>query len=99
MVFATNDAVNTYSDLPVGQYIADIFTATSSDEAEGTVAIVSGQKDLYADGDIITVQATPKDGYKFVGWSNNETANPLNYTFGGGVVNLQAQFEEEDSSH
>ncbi len=99
MVFATNDAVNTYSDLPVGNYIADIFTATSSDEKEGTVAIVSGQKDLYQDGDIITVQATAKPGYKFVGWSNKQTANPLNYTFGGGVVNLVAQFEEEDSSH
>jgi hypothetical protein len=97
-VFATNDAVNTIDATP-GQYIADIFTATSSDESEGTVAIVSGQKDLYQDGDIITVKATAKDGYKFVGWSNNETANPLNYTFGGGVVNLQAQFEEEDSSH
>lgn len=99
MVFATNDAVNTYSDLPVGNYIADIFTATSSDEKEGTVAIVSGQKDLYQDGDIITVQATAKSGYKFVGWSNGKTANPLNYTFGGGVVNLIAMFEEEDSSH
>lgn len=92
-VFATNDAVNTYDATP-GQYIADIFTATSSDENEGTVKIASGQKDLYADGDIITVQATPKDGYVFAGWSNGATANPYNYEFGGGVVNLVAQFEE-----
>lgn len=93
MYFACNDAVNTYDWTP-GQYIADIFTATSSDENEGTVAITSGQKDLYADGDIITVTATPKTGYKFVGWSDKHTENPYNYTFGGGVVNLKAMFEE-----
>lgn len=93
-VFATNDAVNTYTELP-GDYIADIFTATSSDEKEGTVSITSGQKDLYADGDIITVKATPKDGFKFIGWSDGATANPYNYTFTGGVENLVAQFEED----
>ena len=94
MVFACNDAVNTIGATP-GQYIAEIFTATSSDENEGTVAITSGQKTLYQDGDIIQITATPKTGYKFVGWSNKKTENPLNYTFGGGVVNLVAQFDAE----
>ena len=94
MVFACNDAVYTIDATP-GQYIADIFTATSSDENEGTVAITSGQKTLYQDGDIIQITATPKTGYKFVGWSNKKTENPLNYTFGGGVVNLVAQFDAE----
>ena len=93
MVFAVNDAVNTYDWTP-GQYIADIFTVSSSNEAEGTVAITSGQKDLYADGDIITVTATAKNGFKFVGWSDKSTANPYNYEFGGGVKNLVAMFEE-----
>lgn len=95
MYFACNDAVNTYDWTP-GQYIADIFTVTSADENEGTVAITSGQKDLYADGDIIQVTATPQTGFKFVGWSDgqkNFTDNPLNYEFGGGVKNLVAQFE------
>lgn len=96
-VFATNDAVNTYVELP-GDYIADIFTATSSDENEGTVAITSGQKDLYAEGDIITVKATPKDGFVFAGWSDGAIANPYNYTFTGGVENLVAMFEEETES-
>lgn len=98
-VFACNDAVNTYDWTP-GQYIADIFTATSGNETKGTVAITSGQKDLYADGDIITVTATPKTGYVFAGWSDGSVANPYNYTFGGGVVNLVGQFEAEpaDSS-
>ena len=93
-VFATNDAVNTYTTLP-GDYIADIFTVSSSDEKEGTVAITSGQKDLYAEGDIITVAATPKTGFVFAGWSNGATANPYNYTFTGGVEDLVAMFEPE----
>lgn len=97
MYFACNDAVNTYDWTP-GQYIADIFTVTSADETEGTVAITSGQKDLYADGDIIQVTATPKTGFKFAGWSDGQktfTDNPLNYEFGGGVKNLVAQFDAE----
>lgn len=93
-VFATNDAVNEYTELP-GDYIADIFTVSSSDEKEGTVAITSGQKDLYADGDVITVTATPADGFKFAGWSDGSYENPYNYTFTGGVENLVAMFEEE----
>ena len=97
-VFACNDAVNTNLNVPAGQYIADIFTATSGNTEKGTVAITSGQKDLYADGDIIQVTATPKTNYVFAGWSDGSTANPYNYQFGGGVVNLVAQFEAEDSS-
>ena len=97
MYFACNDAVNTYDWTP-GQYIADIFSVDTSDANEGTAEIVSGQKDLYADGDIIQVTATPKTNYVFAGWSDGSTANPYNYQFGGGVVNLVAMFEEEDSS-
>lgn len=97
-VFATNDAVNVAPGLPAGQYIADVFTATSTDTTEGTVAITGGQKDLYADGDIITVTATPKTGYVFKAWNDGSHANPYNYKFGGGVVNLKAMFEEEESS-
>lgn len=93
-VFATNDAVNTYTELP-GDYIADIFTVVSSDEKEGTAAITSGQKEIYAEGDVITVTATPKSGYVFAGWSDGSIANPYNYTFTGGVETLVAMFEEE----
>lgn len=96
-VFATNDAVNTYDWTP-GQYIADIFTVTTSDEKEGTAKIVSGEKDLYADGDIISVKAEPASGYVFTGWSNGATANPYNYEFDGGVVNLVAMFDKEETS-
>lgn len=96
--FAVNDAVNTPLELPAGQYIADIFTVESDDESEGTVAITNGQKDLYADGDVITVTATPKANYKFAGWSDGKTENPYAYEFGGGVVKLVAHFEEDGDS-
>lgn len=97
-VFAVNEQLNTPMGVPVGDYIVDIFTVSSADTNEGTVAITSGQKDLYQEGDIIQVTATPVTGgaktYKFVGWSDKSTENPYNYVFKGGRVNLVAQFEE-----
>lgn len=93
-----NEQVNTPNSVPAGDYIADVFTVSTSDEKEGTVQITSGEKDLYAEGDIITVTATPKTQYKFAGWSDGATANPYNYTFEGGVMNLVAQFEEATAS-
>lgn len=93
-----NEQVNTPNSVPAGDYIADVFTVSTSDEKEGTVQITSGKKDLYAEGDIITVTATPKTQYKFAGWSDGATANPYNYTFEGGVMNLVAQFEEAAAS-
>ena len=94
-VFAVNDAVNTPNALPVGDYIANIFTATSANEKMGTVAITSGQKELYDEGDVITVKATPKEGYVFIEWSDGGKTETYNYTFTGGVVDLQARFTEE----
>lgn len=93
-----NEQVNTPNNVPAGDYIADVFTVSTSDEKEGTAQITSGEKDLYAEGDIITVTATPKTQYKFAGWSDGATANPYNYTFEGGVMNLVAQFEEAAAS-
>lgn len=93
-----NEQVNTPNSVPAGDYIADVFTVSTSDEKEGTAKITSGEKDLYAEGDIITVTATPKTQYKFAGWSDGATANPYNYTFEGGVMNLVAQFEEATAS-
>lgn len=93
--FATNDAVNVPLDVPAGDYITDVFTATSSNTNEGTVAITSGQKDLYQEGDIIQITATPETGYVFAAWSDGSKENPYNYTFKGGQVNLVAMFEED----
>ncbi len=94
-VFATNDAVNTHSDLPVGDYIADIFTVSSNNEKMGTAAITGGTQEIYKAGDVIQVTATPKAGYVFIGWSDGGTDLVYNYTFKGGVVDLQARFIEE----
>lgn len=93
-VFCVNEQANTPNNVPAGDYIADVFTVASSDEQEGTAKITSGEKDLYAEGDIITVTATANSGYKFAGWSDGATANPYNYEFGGGVVKLVAMFDK-----
>ena len=93
-VLCVNEQANTPNNVPAGDYIADVFTVDTTDEQEGTAKITSGEKDLYAEGDIITVTATPKSSYKFAGWSDGATANPYNYEFGGGVVKLMAMFDK-----
>lgn len=89
-VFATNDAVNHYVELP-GDYIAEIFTAVSENEKMGTVQILT-QKDIFSEGDIIQVKATPKDGYVFIGWSDGGKETTYNHTFKGGVYELKGRF-------
>ena len=93
-VLCVNEQVNTPNNVPTGDYIADVFTVDTTDEQEGTAKITSGEKGLYTEGDIITVTATAKSGYKFAGWSDGATANPYNYEFGGGVVKLMAMFDK-----
>ena len=89
-VFATNDAVNTYVELP-GEYIAEIFTAVSENDKMGSVQIVT-QKDVFAAGDTIQVKATPNDGYVFIGWSDGGQEATYNHVFEGGVYELKARF-------
>ena len=89
-VFATNDAVNHYVELP-GDYIAEIFTAVSENEKMGTVQIVT-QKDVFAEGDTIQVKATPNEGYVFIGWSDGGKEATYNFTFPGGVYELKGRF-------
>jgi hypothetical protein len=96
-VFCVNEQMNTAPKVPAGDYVADVFTVASSNNAEGAAAITSGTKDLYQEGDIITVTATPESGFKFTGWSDGTVANPYNYIFPGGQVKLVAQFEEVES--
>lgn len=89
-VFATNDAVNHYVELP-GDYIAEIFTAVSENEKMGNVQILT-QKDVFAEGDIIQVKATPSEGYVFIGWSDGGKEETYNFTFPGGVYELKGRF-------
>ena len=51
-------------------------TTNVNDEAMGTVT-GAGE---YAEGKTATLTANPNAGYKFVNWSNGETANPLKLT-------------------
>ena len=89
-VFATNDAVNRYVELP-GEYIAEIFTAVPEKEKMGTVQILT-QKDVFAEGDIIQVKATANPGYVFIGWSDGGKDATYNHTFKGGVYELVGRF-------
>ena len=94
-----NEQVNTPNNVPAGDYIADVFTVESADDEKGTAEIVSGTKDLYAEGDIISVKATAESGNVFAGWSLwgkvVSHANPYNHTFGGGIQKLVALFESD----
>ena len=89
-VFATNDAVNHYVELP-GDYIAEIFTAVSENEKMGNVQILT-QKDVFAEGDTIQVKATPGEGYVFIGWSDGGKEETYNFTFPGGAYELKGRF-------
>ena len=57
---------------------ATMYTVTTkvNDETMGTVT-GAGE---YAEGKTATLTANPNTGYKFVNWSNGETANPLKLT-------------------
>ena len=57
---------------------ATMYTVTTkvNDETMGTVT-GAGE---YAEGKTATLTANPNAGYKFVNWSNGETANPLKLT-------------------
>ena len=57
---------------------ATMYTVTTkvNDETMGTVT-GAGE---YAEGKTATLTANPNAGYKFVNWSNEETANPLKLT-------------------
>lgn len=57
---------------------AVMYTVTASVNDE-TMGSVSGAG-KYAEGKTATLTANPNAGYKFVNWSNGETANPLKFT-------------------
>ncbi len=65
-------------------------TVASSDETMGTV---SGGGTVY-EGETVTITATPNAGYKFVKWSDENTANPRTFT-PTEDLNLTATFMEK----
>ena len=63
-------------------------TTAVNDEKMGSVSGAG----KYAEGKTVTLTATAKPGYKFVNWSNGETANPLKLTVTENVE-ITANFE------
>jgi len=90
-VFAVNDVQNVAPQMPAGEYLTDIFTAVSENEKMGAVQVMT-EKELFQEGDLIQVKATPKPGYIFVNWSDGGTSETYNFTFPGGVYELKAKF-------
>lgn len=98
----------THTDAAEGDEIAVAFeeevvetyyrvTAKSDNEQMGIVTISGGTKNDdgdYLEGSEITVVATPKKGYKFVRWSNDETEAIIEMTVEKDVT-LTAYFAEE----
>ena len=75
-----NGNLNIVANFSAAQYT---FTATSS--GNGSVNWMP-QKALYGNGEIVTVTATPDDGYFFVGWTGTidpSSNNPLAVTING----------------
>ena len=74
-----NGNLNIVANFSAAQYT---FTATSS--GNGSVNWTP-QKPLYGNGELVTVTATPDDGYFFVGWTGSvtSTSNPLEVTING----------------
>ena len=48
---------------------------------------------LYNSGDTVTIKATPKNGYSFVQWSDENTVNPRDIIIGDSNMTLTAYFE------
>ena len=76
-----NGNLNIVANFSAAQYT---FSATSS--GNGSVNWTP-QKALYGDGEIVTVTATPNNGYYFVGWTGTggfaSTNNPVEVTING----------------
>ena len=64
------------------------YTIEPSDVNAGTVSGASGA----TVGETVTLTATPKEGYRFVRWSDGNTENPRTVTITEGM-NLKAEFE------
>ncbi|MCI9626724.1 MAG: hypothetical protein HFI90_08065 [Clostridia bacterium] len=81
---------------PAGTHIV---TAASTDSAQGTAAVTTEGNGFEA-GAIVTVEATPKAGYKFTGWTaagitlsaQQQKQNPLTITMPDADVTLTAAF-------
>ncbi len=78
-------------------------TANSADEEKGTVAVKTGVGGPFEAGVRVTIEATPKEGNKFTGWTatgitlteEQKTQNPLMIFMPAENVTLAAAFAEK----
>jgi hypothetical protein len=78
-------------------FLGSSLTVNISPAAGGTVN-VSPEQQSYAQGDTVTLQAVPANGYVFDHWSisgNSYDANPISIIFGSNDVTVTAYFTEE----
>lgn len=64
--------------------------ASGAGSAEATPTTADGKYDFNT---TVTLEATPTAGYKFVGWSNGEGANPYTYLVDARDTTIKANFE------
>ena len=77
--------------LDYGLFYQEAVEYTVATNSDGNGTVTGGGK--YAMGTEATLTAVPAQGYRFVGWSDGSTENPLTFTVNGDVE-LTAIFEE-----
>lgn len=77
-----------------GDYQKNTLIVTSNDDTMGKVT-VSPQKDVYEEGETVTLTATKESGHHFVKWSDGATITPRSLVYGGVPTVLQAIFEKD----
>lgn len=86
----TMDVNNSNDGYPIfGWQAASTYKiATTCDELQGSV---NGGGN-YTEGTVVTLTATPKDGYVFAGWSDGDKTNPRSVTVGTSDATYTALF-------
>ena len=74
---------------PIITPIPSAYTLTVSAGNGGTVSTSGG---TFASGTLVTIQATPNEGYLFQSWSNGITNNPVSITISSNI-SITANFE------
>ena len=74
---------------PIITPIPSAYTLTVSAGNGGNVSSLGG---TFASGTLVTIQATPTEGYLFESWSNGITDNPINIIISSNI-SITANFE------
>ena len=86
----TLQAIFDIEDTSIPTHFVDIYSSNSD---MGTVNNVSG---YWKEGQEFEVTATPKPGFRFLKWSDENTENPRTFTVGTADIEIYATFEAEE---